>query len=182
MSRLVTILALLALAVTQEYLPKEGPMPICDVFTKDIARSGINDFWKVDQNVWSLVFSALPIRPNVITEVTFYLVNGNGFGIGCGRLDKTNEGIDGVGLATDTGLKWNKNGPDAYSSPAIAGDKIKMTIDMRPMKYTLSFAKNNLDLGIAYGGLNLYRSDIYIYFGINQVGHRIKVIDYKVIE
>jgi hypothetical protein len=66
MKKIIMLLVLLALTSAQDYLPKEGPVPICDIFAKDISRSGY-DFWKVDRSGWVQVFSALPIRPFAVT-------------------------------------------------------------------------------------------------------------------
>ena len=46
--RELTIIMLLYLSVAQQYLPKDGPIPMCDLFSSDIARAGPNDFYKVD--------------------------------------------------------------------------------------------------------------------------------------
>ena len=44
----VFILLYLSFAQQPQYLPKEGPLPICDIYAQDIARSGKGDFWEVD--------------------------------------------------------------------------------------------------------------------------------------
>ena len=67
-----------------------------------------------------------------------------------------------------------------YASPAVAGDTIEMTIDLRPQTGgQVSFAKNGLDMGVAFSGLS-YWGDIYIMFSILSVNHRIKVVSYTV--
>lgn len=86
MAKSFLILLMLGLALAQTYLPKESDfLPVNDLFMSDIARSGKNDFWKVDAHYWSTITSAYPVRPNAITKVTFKLVNGATFAIGCGK-------------------------------------------------------------------------------------------------
>jgi hypothetical protein len=57
-----------------------------------------------------------------------------------------------------------------------------MTIDLRPYKNTVSFAKNGLPMGIAYSGLNNWKTDIYIMFSIHNVNSRVRITDYSVEE
>jgi len=63
-------------------------------------------------------------------------------------------------------MKWLFDDANSYGSTAIAGDKISMTIDMRSFEWTLSYAKNGLDMGIAHSGFNYWGTDIYFFFGI----------------
>ena len=69
-----------------------------------------------------------------------------------------------------------------YASQAITGDTITMTVDLRPFKKTVSFAKNRISLGRAFGGLNFWGDQIYIMISIGVVGHRIKIPRYEVQE
>ena len=47
----LVLLSVFMLVSTQEYLPKEpGYLPINDLYARDIARSGWDTFWKVDQS------------------------------------------------------------------------------------------------------------------------------------
>jgi len=86
MERIIALLAAVYLALGQEYLPKErGYLPVNDIYMADVARSGNTDFWKVDGHYWTTVTSAYPVRPNAVTKVTFQLVSGNQFFIGCGK-------------------------------------------------------------------------------------------------
>jgi len=68
-----------------------------------------------------------------------------------------------------------------YASPALVGDKITMTIDLRLYKNRVSFAKNGNNMGVAYSGLNFWGSEIYPMFSILKVGHRIKVLNYELL-
>ena len=78
-------LAFLSLVLGQ-FLPKQlDSLPVNDLFMSDIARSGKTDFWKVDGHYWSTITSAYPVRPNAITKVTFRIVYGREFLIGCGK-------------------------------------------------------------------------------------------------
>jgi len=69
-----------------------------------------------------------------------------------------------------------------YTSSSAVGDKITMTIDLRTYKNTVSYARNGLDLGVAFAGLNIWKGDIYIMFGIHDVNSRSRIINYEVIE
>jgi len=187
--KIIMLMFMLSLALAQEYLPKEGNVPFCDAYTDGIARSGDSDFWRYGTKGWKNIISSYPVRPNSITKITFFQVIGNYFMIGCGKLPDLSymssryigQFANSLGFHTISGFKYN-NGllPTAYSSATAAGDKITMTIDLRPFKKTVSFAKNGLSLGIALGGLNFWGDDIYIMVGIFMPGHRIKVIDYQV--
>jgi hypothetical protein len=54
-----------------------------------------------------------------------------------------------------------------------------MTVDLRPYKNEVSFARNNLPLGIAFSGLNDWK-DLYIMVTIFWKDARVKIIDYFV--
>ena len=84
------LLSIVLLAHCQEYLPKDGPLPMSELFARDIACSGDNDFWKVDSDGWSTIISMYPVRPNAVTVVDIYLVYGNKvlFGVGQPNFDK----------------------------------------------------------------------------------------------
>jgi len=69
-----------------------------------------------------------------------------------------------------------------YTTPLIQGDTVTMTIDLRPYNNTVSFARNDLDLGVAFAGLNMWKGDIYIMFGIHAVDHRMRIVNYEVLE
>jgi hypothetical protein len=44
---LSSVLVLTVLATAQQYLPKDFDyLPICDLYAKDVCRSGRNTFWK----------------------------------------------------------------------------------------------------------------------------------------
>ena len=80
------LLTVCILASAQQFSPKEpGYIPFNDLYSVNIARSGWNNFWKVDANGWGVVISEYPVRPNAVTKVTFYLQIGNTFLIGCGK-------------------------------------------------------------------------------------------------
>ena len=78
------------------------------------------------------------------------------------------------------GKKWKDGDASEYGSTSIAGDKITMTIDTRPEEYSVSFAKNGLDMGVAYSGMNNWNTPIYIMFSLHNAGDRIKIINYEV--
>ena len=69
-----------------------------------------------------------------------------------------------------------------YASRAYERDNITMTIDLRPYKNWVSYAKNGLDMGIAFAGLNDWGTEIYIMFGIFVQNHRLKILEYSVVE
>ena len=56
-----------------------------------------------------------------------------------------------------------------------------MSVDLRPYEHTLSFSKNGYDMGIAFGGLNLW-DNVHIFFKILKPEHRLKIVDYRVKE
>ena len=89
MKKLLTFLLVgVLLSSNQKYLPKESDyLPINDLFSVNVARSGRNSFWKVDGNGWTPIISSKPVRPNSITKVTFYLERGATFHIGVGKKD-----------------------------------------------------------------------------------------------
>jgi hypothetical protein len=131
----------------------------------DIARSGKTDFWKVDGNYWSTIISSYPVRPNAVTKVTFMLISGNSFLIGCGkgqfsdilRSQHVGQFANSVSYYTGNGEAYKNNDSIDYASPAIAGDKITMSIDLRPYEGTVSYSKNGLPMGIAFSGLEYWR-------------------------
>jgi hypothetical protein len=90
---------------------------MCDIFSKDISRAGLNDFYKVDKQAWSTVISSYPVRPGAVTKVTVYLVKGSDFIIGCGKVGDFSElrnhfaGLTAtsVGYQTWYGSKYNNN-------------------------------------------------------------------------
>ena len=56
-----------------------------------------------------------------------------------------------------------------------------MMVDLRSEEYSLSYAKNGLDMSVAFGGLNyLGEKEVYMIIWLNKVGHRIRIIDYEV--
>ena len=56
-----------------------------------------------------------------------------------------------------------------------------MMVDLRSEEYSLSYAKNGLDMGVAFGGLNyLGEEEVYMIIWLNKVGHRIRIVDYEV--
>ena len=138
---ILLVLTLLILASPQQFLPKgqSNHFPVNDLHSKDIARSGKDSFWKVDQNGWGLIISAQPVRPNAVTKVTFYMETGDVFIIGCGMKDieqlKTNDICqmkNGVEYYTPNGNKCKNYDQTYYASRAFEGDNITMTIDLRP--------------------------------------------------
>ena len=188
MRKVFAALMLIYLSVAQTFLPKEGPLPMCDIFSRDIARAaGENDFYKVDKENWSTIISYYPVRPDSLTRVTFYLVYGNDFTFGCGKADLGSlrdyfprKTTTSVSYATWIGKKYS-NGDDVdYGPAAVAGDKISMTIDLRPFKKTVSFAKNGVSMGVAFGGLHFFGDEIYIMAAIKRVGHRFRITEYVV--
>ena len=141
MNRLITLLVLLAFALTQDYLPKEGPVPIYDIFATDVARTGKHDFWKDERNGWSHLYSVLPIRPNTVTKVTFYLVAGNDFiiGVGVNNRDKVNTGsIRTAYDGTATGYKGLTRDRNHYGSSAIIWVLLIVASIIGRVKYTSS--------------------------------------------
>jgi hypothetical protein len=190
MSKLFLLTFFVCLALAQQYLPKEGPLPITDIFSGNIGRSGETDFYKTVENSYSTLISSYPVRPNAVTKVSFLMVQGNRFVFGCGQgfksdiltgkfcgqvtLPKT------VGYSPWQGLKLRNNDYIPYGPPSTAGDTITMTIDLRPFKNTVSFAKNGLPMGIAFAGLNNWDTDIYILFSIFNVNDRIRITGYSV--
>jgi len=69
--RKLVVMFLIALTLSQEYLPKQGEIPWNDLLATNIARSGDSDFYKVDHDGWTTVISSYPVRPNAITKITF---------------------------------------------------------------------------------------------------------------
>ena len=59
-----------------------------DLYSHDIARSGYDTFWKVDGNAWATLVSYYPVKKNAVTKVTFLLLSGGSFLIGCGKKSK----------------------------------------------------------------------------------------------
>jgi len=138
------------------------------------------------------------VRPNAITKVTIYLEDANQGGawthFGCGKKQdrRTLERGDPCYI-TDAYTYWGYGGTKlkynsldnrceqtVYGSPAFEGDNITMTIDMRPYQGTVSFAKNDVPMGIAFAGLHEL-GDVYIYITLHTPGNRIKITDYQVI-
>jgi len=116
---LLLVATILSLAFAQQYLPKEGYLPITDTFSANIARSGDNDFYKVNENKYSTLISSYPVRPNAITKVTFLMVQGTRFVFGCGQGYMSNV-LSGpyvgssvlpntVGYYNEEGTKWRNS-------------------------------------------------------------------------
>ena len=193
MPHILTLFALISIIspiLPQQYLPKErGYLPMCDLYAINIARSGDTDFWKVDANGWTTVSSAYPVRPNAITKVTFKLINGDHFmfGVGTAQFNSVlgsqfvGQFGNSVSYHNHNGMKYKFGDGDSYGSTAGPGDNITMIVDLRAYKNTVSFEKNGLSMGIAYGGLNVWGADIYIMFSI-YYGYRVSITDYQVIE
>ena len=81
----ILMLAILSLVSTQ-YLPKNGDLPITDLYAKDMGRSGTNVFWRFKTNWQSAtLISSYPVRPNAVTKVTVYLEVGDAFHIAVGQ-------------------------------------------------------------------------------------------------
>ena len=164
MKALFLLTTIISVILAQTYLSKEGPIPICDFYTEGVARSGDNEFWKIVDG-WKNIISSYPVRPNAVTKVTFQLVTGNYFMLGCANMPDLSyvKRILGTwpnshGFHTVDGNKYN-NGllpPIPYAAPTKEGDNITMTIDLRPMQKTVSYAKNGVSLGVATGGLNFW--------------------------
>jgi hypothetical protein len=186
---LILWLGLAFLASAQQFLPKESNyLPTNDLFSVNIARSGRNSFWKVDGHGWSSVISSKPVRPNSITKITFYLEKGATFHLGVTKKDLSQLAkgdpcvmANTVAYYTPTGNKCKGSDQAAYSSRAYEGDNITLTVDTRPYKYEVSYAKNGLPMGISYSGLDEWGDDIYIIFAIHYVEERITLSDYTVI-
>jgi hypothetical protein len=134
------------------------------------------------------------VRPNAITKVTIYLEDGAASHLGVGK-KKDHRTLqsgdlcwipDTVSYWTPSGTKLkynvleNKCESSVYGSPAFEGDNITMTIDMRPYRGSVSFAKNDLPMGIAYAGLHEWE-DVYIMMTLYHPNNRIKIVDYQVI-
>ena len=191
MKKTLLLLTLVTLTITQQtqmYLPKQlNFLPVNDLYMSDVARSGKTDFWKVDGNYWTTITASYPVRPNVVTKISFK-VSGS-FMIGCGKAQFTdtlrNQYVghfpNSVGYYTHNGEKY-KNGDNIdYSSGTNAGDTITMTIDLRPFENTVSFAKNGLPMGIAFSGIDVW-GDVYIMFSVGVVNERIQIGSYEVQE
>ena len=191
MPHIFTLFALISIIFSQQYLPKErGYLPTCDLFMTNIARSGDTDFWKVDGDGWATVSSAYPVRPNAVTKVTFKLVNSNHymFGVGTAQFNSNLESqyvgnfAKSVSYHTINGEKYKSGDAIDYASTSMAGDNITMIVDLRAYRNTLSFEKNGLSMGTAFGGLNVWGADIYIMFSLHYVNCRVSITDYQVIE
>lgn len=83
---------------------------------------------------------------------------------------------------TSNGNKGKPASSTGYSSAAVQGDNITLTVDLRPFENTVSFAKNGLPMGIAASGINRWNEDIYIVFAMYKIGQQIKIVDYYVPE
>ena len=180
--KITLILFLLSLTLAQRYLSEGGgPLPIADVYIQHMSRKGKTDFWKVNNDNWIVPISAHALIPGAITKVKFELLNGNRFEMGCVKANTQNGAyINKVGYVADSGTKVVFGEVMQYGSPASVGDVITMTVDLRPYENTLSFAKNGLDMGIAFQGLNLWGDEIYVYFAMLYKGHKLRVIGYEV--
>ena len=80
------------------------------------------------------------------------------------------------------GEKYKSGDAIDYASTSMAGDNITMIVDLRAYRNTLSFEKNGLSMGTAFGGLNVWGADIYIMFSLHYVNCRVSITDYQVIE
>ena len=87
-----------------------------------------------------------------------------------------------VSYFTINGNKCKQYDQVTYASRAFEGDNITMVIDLRPFKKRVSYTKNGLPLGIAFGGLGDWGDNVYIMFGIHYVNHRLKIVEYEVEE
>ena len=87
MHRTLLVTTLVTLLLAQQYLPKQGKLPMTDIFSYRITRSGDTDFILgiYDEKAYSTVISSYPVRPNAVTSVTFMLVKGNRMIFGCGK-------------------------------------------------------------------------------------------------
>lgn len=84
-------------------------------------------------------------------------------------------------IGTSTGYKYSNQEVADYTNPFVEGDNITMTIDLRPFKCDLSYARNGLPLGIAFGGLEDWRTNLYIMVTLFGLNDRIKITGYRVI-
>lgn len=186
---LLTLSTLTILTHAQTHLPKEPPLPWCNLYATDTVTSNMTDYWKVNAHGWSTVVSAYPIRPNAVTTVTFQNVNGGSAMIGVGVLpDATILRTQYVGLFPNsvafspfTGKKVFYGGFVDYSTPCVNGDTITMTVDLRPYQNTVEYAKNGLSMGVAFAGLNMWAGEIYLMFSIHAMTHRLRVTNYSVV-
>ena len=161
-----------------------------DLYAKEVARSGRKSFWKVMRDGPATIISAYPIRPNAVTKVTFFMRNGDTFNIGCGKknidLMMTKGDLfeypNTVFYSTVHGMKYRDKTWADYASRSYAGDNITMTIDLRPFVGEVSYARNGLDMGVAFSGLNDWGTDVYIMFSLHVLGHRLDIVDYSVQE
>ncbi len=189
MIKIVLLVLVSVLAYSQRYLPKErGNLPLNDLYSTNIARTGKNTFRKVDGHGWATVISSYPIRPNAVTKVTFYLETDNNFMIGCGvkgnlNLRSNHPGKNGDTMAyyTDNGEKYINGDNIDYGTRAVDGDNVTMIINTNPYENWVAYEVNGNSQGIAFQGLNDW-DDIYIMFGIYYAGHRITITDYEVVE
>ena len=188
MLKYMIVLLLGSLALSQLYLPKQLDfLPVNDLYMSNVARSGLTDFWKVDDNTWTTIIASYPVRPNAVTKVTFKIICGRYFMFGCGkaqfsstlRSQHVGQFDDSVSYYTSNGYKHKNGDAIDYSSPAMAGDTITMTIDLRPFRNTVSYAKNGLPMGIAFSGINVW-GDVYIMFSLAHINERIQIVSYEV--
>ena len=107
--------------------------------------------------------------------------------IGCGKaqfshiLQTQYVGLfdNSVSYYSANGTKFKNADSIPYASPARAGDTITMTIDLRPFRNTVSYAKNGLPMGIAFSGINVW-GDVYIMFSLAHINERIQIVSYEV--
>ena len=192
---LILLLALSLSVFGETFLPKQwGYLPMNTLYAKNMARSGTDSFWKTasgsDPNWGGTIISSYPVVPNAVTKVTVYLETGDRFHIAVGQKNvpllysKGNPWYfpNTVSYLPQDGSKMVDQNASPYASRAYEGDNITMTIDLRTYRGWVSYAKNGLDMGIAFSGLNDWGTDVYIMFGILYQNHRLKILEYSVLE
>ena len=192
----ILLLALSLSVFGETFLPKQSDyLPVSTLYANDIVRSGTDSFWRSanpnpsSDGIWGgTIISSYPVRPNAVTKVTVYMETGDRFHIAVGRKNIAMMMSNGdpwtypntVSYWTQTGGKCKNIRISPYGSRAYEGDNITMTIDLRPFKGWVSYAKNGLDMGIAFSGLEDWGTDVYIMFGIFNQNHRLKILEYSV--
>ena len=160
-----------------------------------MGSSGWNSFYKTatDEsggNYAGTLISQYPVRPGAVTSVTVYFETGNTFHLSVGKKNIPKlQSIgnpyfipENVGIWGPSGTKYTNQNHIPYTAPFYEGDNVTMTIDLRPYKNCVSYAKNGLDLGIAFQGLGEWGTDIYIMLFLYGKNTRLKIIDYRVLE
>ena len=104
----ITVIILILAQACGKHGPKKNLL-FSDLISHDIARQGYDTFWKVDGNMWTTVVSRYPVKKNAITKVTFFMLCGGAFFIGCGPNTKV-QWNQHVGQIGETVAYFTENG------------------------------------------------------------------------